>query len=278
VTITVSGGGETCSEPALTGDCSLVLTALGIRTITATYSGDASFTASVDTEPHEVVSGSSTTTITADTPDPSVVGQSIQVDFTVASPSGTPTGTVTVDDGVGGSCSGPLAAGSGSCSFAPAQAGALTLTATYSGDAQTAASQGTAPHQVNLAATALVLQGIAPEPSAPGQAAAIAFALTVGAPGSGTPTGTVTIDSAGQSCTAPVADAVCSIIWPTSGQFDVTATFSGDANFAASQTATPISHGVAGVVEIPTLDTLGLIGLAAGLAVAARKRLIRRGR
>ena len=53
-----------------------------------------------------------TTTITSDNPDPSVVGQTITVAYTVAPQfGGTPTGTVTVSDGVN-SCMGTAAAGS----------------------------------------------------------------------------------------------------------------------------------------------------------------------
>ncbi|HEY4423043.1 MAG TPA: tandem-95 repeat protein [Pyrinomonadaceae bacterium] len=65
VTVTVSGGAETCSAPVATGQCSLVLNATGLRTITATYAGDTNFNTSSDTEDHTVC-GSSLVTTTAD--------------------------------------------------------------------------------------------------------------------------------------------------------------------------------------------------------------------
>jgi predicted outer membrane repeat protein len=65
VNVTVSGGAETCNAPVATGQCSLVLNAIGPRTITATYAGDTNFNTSSDTEDHTVC-GSSIVTTTAD--------------------------------------------------------------------------------------------------------------------------------------------------------------------------------------------------------------------
>ena len=55
------------------------------------------------TEAHQVNAADTTTSITSDSPDPSGVGQPVTVDFTVAAVApgaGTPTGNVTVSDGV----------------------------------------------------------------------------------------------------------------------------------------------------------------------------------
>lgn len=276
-TVTVSDGVDSCAATVATGQCALALTTPGSRTLTASYAGDAGFSASTGSAPHQVVAGASTTTLTASTPNPSLTGEPITASFSVSSASGTPTGSVTVADGHGGSCTGTLVAGAGSCSFAPATAGVLTLAADYSGDGSVAPSHGTAPHTVNPAPTILVLQGISPEPSAPGQSAAVAFSLTVAAPGAGTPTGTVTVTSGTEACSAPVAAGACSIAWPGSGTFLVTASYAGDGNFAPSAAAASLSHGVASVIEVPTLGEWGLGALAAALAGAASRRL-RRGR
>jgi large repetitive protein len=79
-----------------------------------------------------------TTTITKNTPDPSKVAQAVTVGFSVTQAitnSTKPTGTVTVTAGSGQSCSGTLSGGSGSCKITFETAGSITLTATYSGDA-----------------------------------------------------------------------------------------------------------------------------------------------
>lgn len=88
--------------------------------------------ATVDMGAYEtlLLPGNTTTTITADTPDPSNVGQSVTVSYTVTSGAGTPTGNVTVTDGVN-SCVGTVAAGS--CSLTLNTVGSRTLTASYSG-------------------------------------------------------------------------------------------------------------------------------------------------
>jgi DNA-binding beta-propeller fold protein YncE len=86
------------------------------------------------------------TTITSDNPDPSAVGQAVVVNFSVTSTSGTPTGSVTVSDGVD-SCTGTVAAGA--CTITLTTLGTRTLTATYAGDANFTGSSGTELHQVN---------------------------------------------------------------------------------------------------------------------------------
>jgi hypothetical protein len=54
VTVTASGGPETCIASVAEESCTLSLTVPGTRTITASYPGDASFDASADTETHVV--------------------------------------------------------------------------------------------------------------------------------------------------------------------------------------------------------------------------------
>ena len=124
--------------------------AVGTRTISASYSGSgAHLSAAAGTS--LTIFGNTTTAITSDVPAPSFTGQAVTVGFTVAPvapAAGSPTGTVTVTDGNGASCSVALPAGS--CSLVPAAAGNVTLTAAYSGDAFFAASSGTRIHTVSL--------------------------------------------------------------------------------------------------------------------------------
>jgi hypothetical protein len=86
-----------------------------------------------------------TTTIVSDLPDPSQIGQSVTVAYTVTGSGGTPTGTVTVTDG-SATCSAPVAAGS--CALTLTVAGKRTLTATYGGDTTFNDSSGSAAHIV----------------------------------------------------------------------------------------------------------------------------------
>ena len=69
-------------------------------------------------------------------PSPITLGSATTVSVTVAgSGGGTPTGSVTVNDGTGATCPITLAAGSGSCDLTPQTAGTKSVTAQYAGDA-----------------------------------------------------------------------------------------------------------------------------------------------
>jgi len=102
------------------------------------------------------------TSITSDAPDPSVAGQSVTVQYSVApaSGSGTPSGTVTVSDGTT-SCTGTVAAGQ--CSLTFTSAGAKSLTAAYSGDSNfgpsTSAPESHTVNSPNAPPTATVTNG-----------------------------------------------------------------------------------------------------------------------
>ncbi len=142
---------------AASGNCTLqgavvTLIGAGTCTITASQAGDANFSSAPDvSRTFSIGRANTTATITADTPDPSVVGQQVTVNYQVianASGSGTPTGNVTVTDGVD-SCTGTVAAGS--CVLTLSMAGARILRATYSGDTNfNASSSPDEPHQVRI--------------------------------------------------------------------------------------------------------------------------------
>jgi len=102
-----------------------------------------------------------TTTIVTDAPDPSLEGVPYAVNVTVSSVGGTPSGSVSVSDGVGGNCSIPSldASGSGTCNLNSPSIGngLLTLTATFTpANGQFAPSSGTTPHTVILGTTLTV--------------------------------------------------------------------------------------------------------------------------
>ena len=178
-----------------------------------------------------------TTTITSDNPDPSVVGQTITVNYTVTvNPpgAGTPTGTVTVSDGVN-SCMATVAAGT--CNVALTTAGARTLTATYSGDANFTTSNDTEPHQVNKANTTTTITAESADPTAQGEVFTVFYSVAVNAPGAGTPTGTVTVTDGVNSCMGTVAAGQCSLFLNTTGMRTLTATYAGNASFNGSVSA-----------------------------------------
>ncbi len=150
-TVTVSDGTESCTGTVAAGQCSLTFTSAGTKSLTASYSGDSTFSPSTSgPETHQVNSADTTTSITSDSPDPSLTGQTVTVQYTVAvnSPgAGIPTGIVTVSDGTT-SCAGTVAAGQ--CSLTFTTAGDRTLTASYSGDSNfNPSTSAPEPHTVN---------------------------------------------------------------------------------------------------------------------------------
>ncbi len=204
--------------------------------MTATYAGDASFSGSVSAvESHQVNAAETTTTITSDSPDPSAVGQTVTVAFAVAITApgtGTPTGNVTVTDGVD-SCTATVA--DGSCTLTLKTVGPRSLTATYAGDASFSGSGSAAEsHQVNAATTTTTITSDSPDPSAVGQSVTVAFDVAVSAPGTGTPTGNVTVTDGVDSCTATVADGSCTVTLTTVGIGSLVATYAGDTSFGGS--------------------------------------------
>ena len=216
-------------------------------TLSATYSGDTNFTGSAGAGTHTVDQASTTTTLT-DVPDPSVVGQSVTFTATVAPVApgaGTPTGSVVFDFGDGNiSAPVPLVAGVATTTHAytTTTGSPFTITATYSGDADFAASAtaGGLTHTVNQAATTTSIFDDIPDPSTVGQLVTFTVHVNAVAPGAGTPTGTVDLDFGDGNTSGPVAlvggVATTTHTYTTTvgSPFTVTATYSGDTNFTAS--------------------------------------------
>lgn len=183
--------------------------------------------------------------ITSNTPNPSTVGLTVTVNFTVtASPPGmgTPTGSVTVSDGTGDSCTGSLSGGAGSCSvpiLTPSSPGPKPLTASYSGDSNFNASISPAVSQTVIKANTTTS---ITNPTIPalvvGQSMIVGIKVTPPTGDILTPTGTVTVsDGAGDSCTATLngsATGSCTLTPTTPATKTLTATYSGDSNFNSS--------------------------------------------
>jgi Bacterial Ig-like domain (group 3)/Galactose oxidase, central domain len=119
----------------------------------------------------------------------------------------------------------------GSCTVAtctPTAAGSHTVTGTDN------TKTGTATLTVNKADTTTAITTDLSAHTVVGQSYDVAFTVTVNGPGSGTPTGTVTVSDGSQTCTASVATGHCSLTSTTVGAKTVTASYPGDSNFKSS--------------------------------------------
>ena len=155
--------------------------------------------------------------------------------------SGTPTGNVTVTDGVN-NCVGSVA--SGTCNMSFTSPGSKSLAATYAGDVNfNGSTSASVPHQVNKADTATTILSDLPDPSNIGQSVVVTYSVSVNDPGSGTPTGSVTVSDGTDSCSATVAAPSCTINFSSVDTKTLTATYAGDSKFNGSTSAS-VSHQV----------------------------------
>ena len=237
--VTVTDGTHSCTGTVAAGQCTIAFTTAGWKFLTATYAGAATFSASTSANAvHRVnaVKAATTTTITSDTPEPSNLGQDVTVSFTVAPvapASGTPTGSVTVSDGVQ-SCSQSISLGR--CTLRMGMAGTRTLTAAYGGDANFNGS--TSPgesHTVNGISTVTAITAHDPDPSVVGQAVPVKYKVTGNVPGGGAPSGNVTVTDGSRSCTGTADAGQCAITFTTAGAKSLTATYAGDDLYNAAR-------------------------------------------
>jgi hypothetical protein len=150
-TSTVSDGDVSCTGTVAAGHCALTFTSAGAKQLRASYGGSGTFEASTSpVNTHDVDRAGTTMTISTHSPDPSAQGAVVTVHYGVsvdAPGAGTPTGTVTVSDGVSG-CTATVAAGA--CNIVLTTAGSRTLIAGYAGDGNFRASSSPGkPHTVN---------------------------------------------------------------------------------------------------------------------------------
>jgi WD40 repeat protein len=210
-----------------------------------------------------------TVAITSHNPNPSLVGQLINVCYTVTPASGgAPSGNVTVTDGtVNNTCT----VAAGCCALTPTTAGAKNLFATYSPGAATwcgSASAGVS-HTVQAPSCTTMLTS-SPNPATVGQPVTLTANV---ASTTCTPTGTVTFREGNTTlCTATIngsGQATCTISTLTIGSHTITATWSGSQTCQTSCTSSAVTQiinavGPVGPSEVPEGDTILLFGAGAG--------------
>ncbi|KUN75600.1 hypothetical protein AQJ66_35610 [Streptomyces bungoensis] len=230
------------SAPLVGGVATLSVSTLGVgsHSLTATYSGSASYNSSTSPVDPQTVNKANTTTTLTSVPDPSVFGQAKTLTATVASVApgaGTPTGTVSFFDGATLLGTASLSGGVATLSVSTLGVGSHSLTATYSGSPNHNSSVSPAdPQTVNKANTTTALTS-APNPSTFGQSVVLTATVASVAPGTGTPTGTVSFfDGATLLGTASLSGGVASLTTSSlsGGSHTLTATYGGSVNYNGS--------------------------------------------
>ncbi len=244
-TVIFKDGGSTLGSRTLSGGQATLSTSslsAGVHDITAEYSGDCNFNASIEGPLAQTVNTSNTSTGLSSSSNPSVFGQAVTFTATVSAVppgSGTPTGIVTFRDNSAILGSDVInGSGEATISISVLAVGAHNITAEYSGDANFNASiGGPLAQMVNKASTSTVLASSL-NPCVFGQTVTFTATVSAVSPGSGTPTGAVIFKEVGSILGLEVLDgsgqAAFSISFSTAGDHNITAEYSGDTNFNAS--------------------------------------------
>jgi uncharacterized membrane protein len=217
------------------GSAALAISTLatGAHSITAVYSGDATYLTSTSAAVAQTVNKVATSVALASSLNPSAFGQSVTFTATVSPASAT--GTVQFLDGATSLGTATVSGGSAALAISTLAAGAHSITAMYGGATNYATSTSAAVAQtVNKVATSVALASSA-NPSTFGQS--VTFTATV-SPASAT--GTVQfLDGATSLGTATVSSGSTALAISTlaAGAHSITAVYGGATNYATSTSA-----------------------------------------
>ena len=221
-----------------------------------------------------------TTTLVDTNPSSVVVGQSYTVNARVSNPNGicaTPRRALVISDGTN-SCQASIAplTGNASCQLTALGVGTRTLTGSFAGGDGFAASSGSRSLTVDRAATSTTISSVSPNNAVIGQPVTVNVAVSVQAPGGGSPGASVTVSggSAGGACTIVLPATSCQISFTSTGLRFLTATYSGDANYQGStsaQASVSISRGASTLTPAPITPSPSIVGqpVTVGATVSA---------
>jgi len=200
------------------------------------YTADANLAGATDTNTLLTITATSTTTKLVSSPNPSIFGQSVLFTATVSATSGTPTGTVTFNDGTTTLGTGTLSANQATFSTNLLAVGKHSITAVYAGGSGFTGSNNTLSQTVNQ--TTPSITNLTPSQSVNVGTATVQLTGTISAAGPvypptgetvaitiGTAKGTATIGSNGQfTGSVPVSTLAV-------GAYPIQYSYAGDANF-----------------------------------------------
>jgi hypothetical protein len=237
-TVTFQDGATVLGTVALNGSGIAQFTtaalSVGTHTIGAFYSGDTLFMASSQGM-FQTVNPAPTSTAVVSSLNPSTYGTAVTFTATVLSGVGTPTGTVTFNDGATALGTSALSNGKASFTTAALSGGAHSITASYAGSANFASSTSSALGQtVNPRATATALASSA-NPSSYHQS--VTFTARVSS-STGVPQGAVTFKDGGVTLGTGVLNGSGVATLTTNalivGAHSISAVYGGSANFQTS--------------------------------------------
>lgn len=209
--------------------------AAGVHTITASYSGDASYAASSGTVT-ETVLGTTTTALTVSA-NPSPFGVAVTLTGTIAGGS-SPTGTIAFVEGASTLGTGVLSGTVATFSTSGLPIGSHTITAQYLGDGSNA---GSTSSSVTLNVKYSTTTSVTPSSSSVTFGTGVTLTATVAS--SGTPTGTVTFfDGLVSIGSGAISGGSITSVYslPAVGNHTITAVYSGDGSNLGSTSTTSV--------------------------------------
>ncbi len=240
-TVTFGEGATTLATVSLvSGSAQLPLKTLapGNHEITATYNGAANYETSGSVINQAILKAATQLTLTsAKNPAPYGYAGNLKATVKALAPgTGTPTGTVTFGEGATTLATVSLVSGSAQLPLKTLAPGNHEITATYNGAANYETSGSVINQAILKAATQLTLTS-AKNPAPYGYAGNLKATVKALAPGTGTPTGTVTFGE-GATTLATVSLVSGSAQLPLKtlapGNHEITATYNGAANYETS--------------------------------------------
>ena len=218
---------------------SITSLAIGTHTLTAQYAGDANNSPATSNAITIAVQQAATTTSLTSSANPSTVGQNLTLTAVVTSSGVNLTGSVSFLDGGSAVGSAALSANgmatltTGSLSFGP-----HTLTAVYSGDANhTTSTSAALSEQIVQVAGVVLTSSLNPSISGTN----VVFSATMLGVGSLIPTGSVTFSDGANTLATVLLGATGAGSLQTSaltvGSHTITASYSGDSNYAAASSS-----------------------------------------
>jgi hypothetical protein len=215
--------------------------AVSSHLLTAQYAGDANYASASSSPLAQTVNKNASSTTLASTPNPSGFGQGITLTANVTGPagtSGTPTGSVTFNDGTNAIGNSNLDSnGRATLLLSSLSVGTHSISAAYPGDANFSGSTSAIVSQaVNQASTTTTLNA-SPNPSTFGQSVSLSAAVIAQGSG-GIPTGRISFSDGAAALGAATLDntgkALLSVSALSVGSHSIVASYSGDNNFSNS--------------------------------------------
>jgi hypothetical protein len=233
VSLSVDGGAATAMPVDGTGKAQFTISNPGVgnHTLSASYALQGNFATSAGTGTLLVIAP---TTLSISAP-PVTYNTNGLVTLMVTSPSGTPTGNVSLSVDGAPAISQPLN-GSAQATFTITSPGAgpHSLSASYSGNFNP--TNGTGSLNVNLSPTATSITSGLTAATVTGQGYSVGVHVGAVAPGAGTPTGTVTVNDGSSSCVALLSggSGTCTLTSTTAGMKTITAIYNSDGNYLST--------------------------------------------